>query len=601
LTAPGKYIALAILAALLGTCCITTDLIFNGVGNAKSIWFLFISGIAMLYLAVSRLKTNTGTGLNNLDIAVSAFLLFLIANNIFHGGQIISHKNVENAGLLVTYVFTKKLFVGIRPPYRQYLVLLLLLILSQIIIAVLQWFDYLPSYNSNFVITGIFFNPGPFTIFLSAILIYGLCAGLYSSNKTIKIVGIVLFIAAVPIVLITLSRSAWLGLIAAVLLVLTIRFQLLQKAGRWFKHAYLKAIVVVVVLGMTAFSGFYLYYLKKDSADGRMLTWKISSHIIADYPLNGIGQDRFPARFIEYQSAYFKSHPDRMLTEGRVSSVIYYAFNDILHMTVEQGIIGLILFLTVLLIALKFCKRLINPNNKTQLNDGVLSGAMASIIVILISGLTAYPLVMLPISILFYSAIGIVSAAYTNNTTDNISKKPFKSALSGAKIIGGVGFMIYSLALAHAYFLANDILKNGYKTKPNNMHQLMQYKSLVNTEEWYVLRHCSYLLHIEQYEKAIYEMEKAKEFTGLGAIYMSLANVYAYKNQYANAEKQLKFMYYALPGLMTPKYRLAKFYYDTRQKNKWNITAAEVLNFKPKIASSFTDEMINEIRQLKYN
>jgi O-antigen polymerase len=599
-TALNKYISLTILAALLCTCCITNEVIFNGVGNAKSIWFICVIGIAMLYFAATSLKGQINIRLNNLDIAVSAFFIFLIANNLFHGGHIISHRNVENAGLLFLYFFTKRLFVGTRPPYRLYLILLLLLILSQITIAVLQWFEYLPSYNSNFIITGIFFNPGPFTIFLSAISIYGLCAGLYSSNKIIKIVGIVLFIAAIPIVLITLSRSAWLGLIAGVLFIFTVRFQLLQKASQWFKNTYIKTIGIFALLGIFAFSGFYLYHLKKDSADGRMLTWKISSHIIAHHPINGIGQDRFPARFIEYQSAYFKNHPDKMLTEGRVSSVIYYAFNDILQITVEQGVIGLTLFLAVLLSAFKFGKQLTNSNDKTQLKDGFLIGAMASIVVILISSLTAYPLVMLPISVLFYSASGIISAAYTNIALNSIVKKPLKSVLSGAMLIAGIGFIIYSLALVHAYYLANDILKNGYKTKPNNIHQLMQYKSLINTEEWYVLRHCSYLLHIGQYEKAIYEMEKAKEFTGLGVIYFSLADVHIYKKNYAKAEEQLKLMYYALPGLVTPKYRLAKFYYDTNQQDKWEITSAEVLNFKPKIESYLASEMIDEIRRLKY-
>jgi O-antigen ligase len=506
---------------------------------------------------------------------------------------------MESAGLLVIYFFSKQIFLGEQPRYRQYIVLILLLGLSQIGIAVFQWFEYLPSYNSNFRISGIFFNPSPFIIFLSAIVIYGLTAGLYSTNHVIRIAGIVLFVASIPIVLIILSRSAWLGLIAGVLLVFTIRFQLLKKASGSFRHVFTKIIGATVLLVIISFSIYYLYHLKKESADGRKLVWKLSTHIIADHPFNGIGQDRFSARIIEYQSAYFKQYPEKMLTEGRLTDTVYYAFNDVLQITVEQGIVGLILFCFVLLTAVKFSKRLLNdtPVNKITTNHGAPVGAMASILIILVSGLTSYPLVMLPIGILFFSAMGILSAGYANTIVTPLDK-PTTKTLTIVYIIGGIGFVMYSVALCHAYYLANNMAKNGYDSESKATDQLTGYAPLINTEEWYVLRQCDYLLNNEQYAMAIIEMEKAKQFTANKALYFSLAELYSYKKKYDKAEEQLKVMYYALPGLIAPKYRLAKLYYDAHQKAKWESAAEELLNFKPKVLSSTGLEMMNEIRQL---
>ena len=180
-----KYIGLAILTALLCTCCITNDALINGIVNAKSVWFLFICGLVLIYIAAINLKSNIPLKLNNLDTAVTVFLIYLIINNLFHDGQLLSRKNLENAGLIVTYFFTKRLFISKQFPYGSFLILMLVLVLSQIAIPVLQWFEYLPSYNSNFRFSGIFFNPSPFIIFLSAILVYCLTAFLYGTNKII--------------------------------------------------------------------------------------------------------------------------------------------------------------------------------------------------------------------------------------------------------------------------------------------------------------------------------------------------------------------------------------------------------------------------------
>jgi len=602
LIALNKYIGLVVFAALLCTCCINSDLVINGITNAKSIWFLFVSAAAMIYLAASNLKISIISRFNNLDITISIFLIYLIANNTFHDGQLLSRKNMESAGLLVTYFFSKRIFLGNQPPYREYVILILLLVLSQISIAVFQWFDYLPSYNSNYRISGIFFNPSPFSIFLSAISIYGLTAGLYGTNHVIRIAGIVLFVGTIPIVLIILSRSAWLGLIAGVILVFTIRFQLLKKARGWFRDANPKIIGTTALLAIVSCSFYYLYHLKKDSADGRKLVWKLSTHIIGDHPFQGIGQDRFSARIIEYQSTYFKQHPDRMLTEGRLADTVYYAFNDVLQITVEQGIVGLILFLLTLLIAIKFAKRILNgaAMNESSMIDGALLGAIASTLIILVSGLTSYPLVMLPIGILFFSAMGTLSGGYTNAIVTTLIGRPSTTLPAMVCSIGGVGFVVYSVALSHAYYLANNIARNGYDVEVKAMDKLTRYERLINTEEWYVLRQCDYLLHKEEYARAVIEIEKAKQFTANKALYFSLAELYADQKKYDKAEEQLKVVYYALPGLIAPKYRLARLYYDTHQKAKWESTADEVLNFKPKVVSPTGLEMMNEIRQLMY-
>lgn len=596
-----KYIGLVLVVGLLCTCCITNDALINGIVNAKSIWFLFICGLVLIYLAVINLNDNTRERLNNLDIAVILFLLYLIANNTFHDGQLLSRKNLENAGLIITYFFAKRLFISKQFPNRAFLIVMLTLVLSQIAIAALQWFEYLPSYNSDFRFTGVFFNPSPFIIFLSSILIYGLTACLYSTNKIIKITGLCLFVIALPIVAIALSRSAWLGLLAGTLLVLCIKFKVIRKSESYLRRTSFKIISIALMIIIGALIAYYLYSLKKESANGRLLVWKLSLNIIKDHPLNGIGQEKFSARIIEYQSAYFKLHPDRMLSEGRLADTVYYTFNDLLQITVEQGLVGLILFSIVLYNMIKIARRIINNVAFATSADAtaITLGAASSVVMILVSGLFSYPLVMLPILIVFFCALGIISANYQYVELGADAKyktgRVYKTSLYA---FTGICFIGYSSALTNAYYWGNNIARNGYEVTALN--KLNRYNLLVNTEEWYVLRQCDYLLHIGQYKKATIELEKAKIFTSDKAIYFSLAELYEYHKHYNKAEVNIKFIYYALPGLVAPKYRLAIFYYDTRQKSKWEYAAKEVINFHPKVPTQIGNSMRAEIEQLYY-
>jgi|GEM_PF-5437467 len=82
-----KYIGIFFLLLLYGTCFITSDELLNGIVEAKSIWFIFITGLLLLYLAVVCFKTDLNLQLNALDIVVSVFLLYLIAITLSMTGR----------------------------------------------------------------------------------------------------------------------------------------------------------------------------------------------------------------------------------------------------------------------------------------------------------------------------------------------------------------------------------------------------------------------------------------------------------------------------------------------------------------------------------
>lgn len=72
-----------------------------------------------------------------------------------------------------------------------------------------------------------------------------------------------------------------------------------------------------------------IYYYKKDSADGRLLIWRVSIDMIADAPLVGHGIGTFENKYMYYQAQYFESHPYSKYE--KLADNIVYPYNEFLR------------------------------------------------------------------------------------------------------------------------------------------------------------------------------------------------------------------------------------------------------------------------------
>ena len=85
--------------------------------------------------------------------------------------------------------------------------------------------------------------------------------------------------------------------------------------------------------------------------------------MIKDYPLFGIGAGGWQANYMLYQAEYFLQNPNSPYI--LLADNIFYAYNEFLHITAEQGIVGLVV-VTWLLYALFSYKE---KNNTDQLPE----------------------------------------------------------------------------------------------------------------------------------------------------------------------------------------------------------------------------------------
>ena len=141
--------------------------------------------------------------------------------------------------------------------------------------------------------------------------------------------------------------------------------------------------------------------MKKDSADGRLLIARVSMEMVRKTPVFGCGISGFRTEYLNQQTAYFESHPDSpyLINADDVET----PFNEFLKILIEQGIIGLLLFLCLLYYLFEKENRRIAG----QVRNDVIHFSI--ILFILIFGLFSYPFDKLPFVVLFTFSFALLS------------------------------------------------------------------------------------------------------------------------------------------------------------------------------------------------
>ncbi|WP_294592544.1 O-antigen ligase family protein [uncultured Rikenella sp.] len=107
-------------------------------------------------------------------------------------------------------------------------------------------------------------------------------------------------------------------------------------------------MTAIFVLGF-----FALYRYKKESADGRLLIWRVSADVISQKPGIGHGVGTFPERYMFAQADYFARNPESRFVA--VADQVSVPFNEWIGIVCEQGVVGGVLAL--LLFGAALCGR----------------------------------------------------------------------------------------------------------------------------------------------------------------------------------------------------------------------------------------------------
>ena len=201
----------------------------------------------------------------------------------------------------------------------------------QSLIGVFQSLGLVNSNSEMFRVTGSYDNPAGIGIFLALIIPLGLflVERTIGTRKRLIIIGLFLILF---VIILTGSRASLLASFSSFLIWI---FELHpSKSGQIASKPIIRYTFFLVVL-LTLIT---TYFIKRESADGRILIWIVSLTMIKENPLFGLGSSSFSSMYMNYQAEYFRSHPDSRFV--LVADQANHPFNEFIKVAVEYGLWG---------------------------------------------------------------------------------------------------------------------------------------------------------------------------------------------------------------------------------------------------------------------
>jgi O-antigen polymerase len=457
-----------------------------------------------------------------------------------------------------------------------------------------------------------------------------------NSESLIHITAIATIVSILLVLPASRSRAAWLAVLVSSVYLLSVKYQLYDRLKAYFDTYTKKIFLLVGFVVLLTITGAGLYHLKKGSADGRILIWKVSAEMIKDKPLFGHGYDGFKSHYMDYQAAYFKSNPDS--EDALVAGDNMYAFNEFLQQATEGGLIGLILILLVVFTVFSNPSNIFqsfqtrsdqtihpsadgsNPSNAKPQTfhpsaDGsnakpqtlLLHISRAVILSILVFSLFSYPLQILPIKICLVVVLAIAAGALSRKVKANLHlPKLNKPILFAFKSIFSVGCLLafwLTIGQIQQIQTAYTNWKNAFDLYNIGVYDdcLSDYKKaypILKTNGDFLTNDGKALTMAEKHTEAIVVLQQAAKYYPNTVVYTALGDSYKNLKQTELAEKVYLHAWYMNPSRFYPKYLLAKLYDETGQKEKAIEVANELLGKDIKIGSTAIKEIQEEMKKI---
>lgn len=447
----------------------------------------------------------------------------------------------------------------------------------QAIYGLWQYFSW--SFSHSIVnVTGTFDNPAGFAACL--------CAGLpfvvfliIHRNKYIRYAGWLAGGVMVLAVFLSHSRSGMVSVIAVCVMYLCGRFV----HGRLWRYLLSVSMIGLLIIGS--------YWLKKDSADGRLLIWRCGLEMVKDAPWTGHGIGSFEAKYMDYQADYFKEYGSQN-RYAMLADNVKQPFNEYLGVLINFGIVGLALLLGIMW-ALVYCYRQ-NPTQEKKI-------ALYALLSIGVFSFFSYPFTYPFTWMVTFLAVFMLTVDYL---------KQIKIGTWGRNIMYTATMMCFFWGL----------FKLGERTQSERSWQeasvlalcrsydeaLPYYVSLKHQfkdNPYFLYNYAAVLTEIKEYEKALEVALECRKYWADYDLELMIGENYQEQKDFISAEKYYKNASMMCPSRFTPLYQLFKLYKQFGENIRAYETAEMIIN-KPVKINSMTIRMMKreiekEILQMK--
>lgn len=662
--------------------------LMNGTQSGKTFILLYLIIVLSAIVLLNTLFFNKTRcfRINILDVLLLIWCLYVILNCYIQGVSF-SLRLGEFYGLIFLYLV-------IRQINSQYFIWLYIsLVLGGVIQAIygnLQLWGYFPSHHGIFKMTGSFYNPGPYAGYLAAVFpialglyIYGISikfpkrnpvvlklgsfynlvksnlvrkisiAHFFYNNKwekspseeqkgsirfsdyiTIKSFFLISIISICLVLPASRSRAAWLAVFVSSFYLLAAKYKLLSQITSYFNTRIKQLSLISSLVIILTISGAYLYHMKKSSADGRLLIWKVTLSMNKDKPFVGYGFDQFKAHYMDYQSTYFEQNQDS--EEAMVAGDNNYAFNELLQQSAENGIVGILLLVVIVVfiflgkcstpelnelmsepipieqetnekisLPLQYGKM---PNGKVEQDWAFLHISRAVILSVLVFGMFSYPLQILPIKICLVAALAISAGVFSRKENINFQipihlNRSLRFTIKSIVSIGFLGLLWIAIIQVKLVETAYSNWKNAFDLYNFGIYAdcLEDYGKAypqLKTNGDFLTNYGKALSMAEKHAEAVAILQQAAKYYPNIIVYTALGDSYKKLEQTDLAEESYLHAWHMNPSRFYPLYLLAKLYDETGQKEKANEVAKELLEKDIKIESTAIEEIKEEMRTI---
>jgi hypothetical protein len=394
------------------------------------------------------------------------------------------------------------------------------------------------------------------------------------------------------------SRASWLAALGAILFLLYRKIKEYVhsvNSGILFNPIIYFFLILCFVVLFVPFSK-YLYGLKKDSADGRLLIAAVSMEMVKNAPVFGSGISGFRSGYLTRQAEYFQSHPDSPYR--RVADDVEMPFNEFLKILAEQGIIGLLLFACLIycLFESKTRKKHVIPRLTRDPLETLPEVLLFSIVIcILVFGLFSYPFDKLPFTVLFVFSLAILSQnrhpVFTIRLRRmNCVRIPLLLVL--CLIAGKIVRDTYHYARACRTW--NWALAHFTPGKEELLFQLKELYPVLSNNPVFLTTYGKALCLGEHFREAAVVLEKAVERQPLSVSYIELGKCYEAEGFTGKALACWEHAALMVPSRFTPLYLTMKLHFKNEEYGKAHKYAEQLLAKKIKIDNPEIDEMKHE-------
>ena len=454
--------------------------------------------------------------------------------------------------------------------------ILLCIAIIQLVFMLGQSLNIIDSYSKYFPISGTNENPNTNAIFILCCLPI-LIERIRNLDKTF--IYKILFGCILLFLFILKCRTVYIGgaILLATYLLSGKRIHRFWKKSNYIRRALLLSLLCTTIF----FTGIHIYQIKKDSADGRLLIWKLSTEMVAKNPIEGYGYGLFERNYNLKQASYFCSQPST--TEHQNASLVAMAYNDYLEQAIEGGITGFIWYLGFFILLGYLA---IRQKNREALAI-VLAIAIMALFNFIYAAITTWFL------LLNYGAI-LLAASNNRFSLPTLIKR----------LISIIFCCIASILLYHQCRVINAqiglkksiglIKERRFEEAGNLLARLLEQAS---TSEAFLTQYANSLAKQKRYEEAIPIYKKASLYTSNISLYYRMADCYAHLSQYSDALTTLKTIAAIIPTNLRSRYQIMCLQRHIQDIEGARQTALEIINISPKVYNPKAEQYKKQARE----